>query len=458
MTWMFEMDTRLDKSFYVYTWARPDTGDVFYVGKGRLNRDIDRWRRSKHFLNVVAKLERNGHTPIIARIADNLTEEEAFALERKEIERIGRRDLGLGPLINKTNGGDGSSGYKPSLEAREKLSASLRKLFEDDPAQRQKRSDANRRRYEDPSERIKASEANRRAHAENPERWVRQSKSLRRHYADPAQRERLSAGLHKRFENPSARAKLAASARLTTPGTRNTSQFKGVSLTSDSGRWLAQITIDGQRRNLGTYLTKEAAAMAYDKAAHQAWPDGCFLNFPDRIDEELPESRIQKAAHRAPLRANNKSGFKGVSHSKPKGKWAAIITIDGKSNHIGYFDTAEAAAMAYDAVAYVTWGIEAYLNFPEDVGSVDASTLNYKARSKSDPRPKGRAVYKGVSYFKRTGKWIAQIAIDGKNKGLGYFLTAEDAARAYDAAAYATRGDGCYLNFPDEIERYKSAA
>lgn len=61
-----------------------------------------------------------------------------------------------------------------------------------------------------------------------------------------------------------------------------------------------------------------------------------------------------------PARRNNASGFKGVSLVKRSGRYAARI----KRQHIGYFSTPEAAAMAYDAAALEAWGGFAYLNFP----------------------------------------------------------------------------------------------
>ncbi|TIV38946.1 MAG: hypothetical protein E5V91_12430 [Mesorhizobium sp.] len=42
---------------------------------------------------------------------------------------------------------------------------------------------------------------------------------------------------------------------------------------------------------------------------------------------------------------------------------------------------------------------------------------------------------------------MASIQIDGKTKHLGRFADLLDAARAYDAAAYAAYGDKCFLNF-----------
>ncbi len=56
--------------------------------------------------------------------------------------------------------------------------------------------------------------------------------------------------------------------------------------------------------------------------------------------------------------------------------------------------------------------------------------------------------YKGVSLFKKNGRWTASIRINGKSKRLGYFSTEEDAARAYDIAARANFGEFACCNFP----------
>ncbi len=56
----------------------------------------------------------------------------------------------------------------------------------------------------------------------------------------------------------------------------------------------------------------------------------------------------------------------------------------------------------------------------------------------------GSSQFKGVTWDRSTGKW--QAAFRGKK--LGRFCDEVEAAEAFDAAAFAHWGPGCYLNFP----------
>lgn len=60
---------------------------------------------------------------------------------------------------------------------------------------------------------------------------------------------------------------------------------------------------------------------------------------------------------------------------------------------------------------------------------------------------KGRQ-YKGTTFEKDKGKWRAEILKAGVRYRLGYFLTEEAAARAYDAKAKELHGEFARLNFP----------
>ena len=54
--------------------------------------------------------------------------------------------------------------------------------------------------------------------------------------------------------------------------------------------------------------------------------------------------------------------------------------------------------------------------------------------------------YKGVSFHKPSNKYVAFININGKKKHLGYFETAEEASRVYDAKAKELHKDFYYKN------------
>lgn len=98
----------------MYFHCKPETGEVFYVGKGKGRRA---WRET--YRNPYWTAVRKKYGLEVKIIHDGLTTEEACELEIKEIESIG-----LDRLCNLTNGGDGMYGYTPSEETRRKWSIS----------------------------------------------------------------------------------------------------------------------------------------------------------------------------------------------------------------------------------------------------------------------------------------------------------------------------------------------
>lgn len=57
-----------------------------------------------------------------------------------------------------------------------------------------------------------------------------------------------------------------------------------------------------------------------------------------------------------------------------------------------------------------------------------------------------RSGFKGVSRYKRTGKWQACIKVDNKLRHLGYFPNPKEAAAAYDKAARELHGEFALTN------------
>ncbi|KAL7609111.1 hypothetical protein Lser_V15G14126 [Lactuca serriola] len=58
--------------------------------------------------------------------------------------------------------------------------------------------------------------------------------------------------------------------------------------------------------------------------------------------------------------------------------------------------------------------------------------------------------YRGVC-LRRSGKFSAEICARGRRRWLGTYDTAEEAAMAFDRAAFKERGSDTVLNFPDLI-------
>lgn len=113
--------------FYVYIYLDPRKpgkviyGDFefeyepFYVGKGQKNRDTSHLKeifskkRNKNWkkINKIKKIIAENKSPIILHLKDNLTENEAWVLEKEVIQKIGKLCDNLGPLTNLQDGGTG---------------------------------------------------------------------------------------------------------------------------------------------------------------------------------------------------------------------------------------------------------------------------------------------------------------------------------------------------------------
>jgi hypothetical protein len=94
--------------FYTYAHYTPE-GRLFYIGKGTGYRAYSKYRKNQHWKNIVAKYGQ----PKVEILANWSSEEEALNHEVLLIECF--RDMGY-KLCNKTNGGEGTSGYKYTPE------------------------------------------------------------------------------------------------------------------------------------------------------------------------------------------------------------------------------------------------------------------------------------------------------------------------------------------------------
>ena len=104
--------------------------EPFYVGKGKDKRYLYhlekvknkcKYKRSDKF-EIIESIVNSGNEPIIIKY-DNLSEDDALFLEKETITKIGRFDLGKGPLSNRNDGGHKpQDNYHHDLESKKKIS------------------------------------------------------------------------------------------------------------------------------------------------------------------------------------------------------------------------------------------------------------------------------------------------------------------------------------------------
>ena len=141
--------------------------------------------------------------------------------------------------------------------------------------------------------------------------------------------------------------------------------------------------------------------------------------------------------------STNKTGFYGVTLLGEK--YQAMIYINGKTIHLGStYATAEEAALVVDTEAIK-------LRRPLD-------KLNYPEKAPAGYTPLQQPLlstntigYRGVSKNKEKETYIVRCRIYGKETYIGLYVTARDAAIAYDRAVLKANQSTTKLNFPDMV-------
>jgi hypothetical protein len=105
--------------------------EPFYVGKGHGNRlyhhlnkvkNKNRYKNSNKFEKINEILE-SGLEPLIIKLNESMSEDDALDLEKSIINKIGRLDINKGPLTNLNDGGQKpQDNYHHSLETKIKIS------------------------------------------------------------------------------------------------------------------------------------------------------------------------------------------------------------------------------------------------------------------------------------------------------------------------------------------------
>ena len=248
-----------------------------------------------------------------------------------------------------------------------------------------------------------------------------------------------------------------------------TSSYRGVTYTSATRRWRAQLKLNGTISYLGEFDTEKGAARAYDRMA--VWCQlrglvkkgpkgegaGSFLedlNFDyadyegelDELGRVTQDEVVLNSRLGARTRARASSTYRGVTWVPTRRRWRAQFQHNGKTTPLGRFITAEGAARAFDRMmvwfklhevernggTHINFDYAEYEGEVEELGRMTQTEVVERLRHGVGTRGAMSSTFRGVTWVRADRRWQAQFKHNSKLTTLGQFTTEEGAARAYD--------------------------
>lgn len=147
----------------------------------------------------------------------------------------------------------------------------------------------------------------------------------------------------------------------------------------------------------------------------------------------------------------------GVLYWKRKSSAASRILVGAKAGSLSGTGRLQTIFKGKSYLNHRLIYLYHYGDIPTYIDHIDRNPLNNRIENlrpstrsqngiNANLRTDNISSLKGISFFKKTGKFRAQIKFEGRKFHLGYYFTKEEAAKAYNQAATQYFGEFAKLN------------